>query len=413
MTAKTSAAKLAAQIERGGWTDLFRRGSRRLSSRLGDRMAWSDYDFPLRPTDVADSRTMLLQPGKPVDGRLHVGWVCTPPARGSGGHTTLFRMVQAMEERGHHCTLFLYDRNADSVAYHEPRIRACWPQLRADIRSATTGIDGVDAIVATSWETAHVVASRTPQPMHRFYFIQDYEPYFYPRGALYALAEDTYRFGFTNIALGEMVASVIDHEVEANVSAVVPFGCDTAVYNLLPTKANAVPRNGVVYYAKRKVDRRGYFLAKLALERFHQLCPDQEIHVYGDGVSGWTIPVRQHGNLSPEQLNQLYNRTIASVAMSFTNISLVAEELLAAGNIPVLNDSSLARLDLCSDAAVWAPATPTGIAEALASVVATADPESAIAAAATVRRGWESSRKQVVMAIESACSVTANESLRA
>src|SRR5689334_10120771 len=36
-------------------------------------------------------------PGQP----LTVGWVCTPPSAGSGGHTTMFRMVAALEAHGH------------------------------------------------------------------------------------------------------------------------------------------------------------------------------------------------------------------------------------------------------------------------------------------------------------------------
>ncbi len=67
--------------------------------------------------------------------------------------------------------------------------------------------------------------------MHRLYFIQDYEPYFYPHGPEYALAEDSYRFGFRCIALGNMVATALRTEVCID-PEVTPFGCDTDVYRL-------------------------------------------------------------------------------------------------------------------------------------------------------------------------------------
>jgi cellulose synthase/poly-beta-1,6-N-acetylglucosamine synthase-like glycosyltransferase/glycosyltransferase involved in cell wall biosynthesis len=52
-----------------------------------------------------------------------------------------------------------------------------------------------DAAVATLWTTAYAV--RLLQTVHsRFYFMQDYEPLFYPAGTTAALVQATYRFGF-------------------------------------------------------------------------------------------------------------------------------------------------------------------------------------------------------------------------
>ena len=400
-----SASQLISHLRTEGVATIARRGSRRLFEALGERLAWSEFDFPLREEDIMDSSALApVAPRTNQADRLRIGWVCMPPGAGSGGHTTLFRMVQGLEEQGHRCTLFLYDRYADDVARHEEVIRRHWPGLRADVRSATEGMDDVDAVVASSWATAHVVAARAHPAAHRFYFIQDYEPFFYPRGTLYALAEDTYRFGFTNIALGNMIAGVMESEVGRPPEAIVPFGVDTDVYRILPELGN-VPRSGVVFYAKKSVDRRGYLLAKLALEKFHQTHPEQEIHVYGDHVSGWSIPVTDHGNLSPRQLNELYNRTIAGLAISFTNISLVPEELMCAGNIPVLNESAYSRAVLSTDDAVWALPTPWCIADALAAAVEAPDVDARAArVAATEHRDWEVTKKQVVSTIESACA---------
>jgi glycosyltransferase involved in cell wall biosynthesis len=266
----------------------------------------------------------------------------------------------------------------------------------------------MQAIVASSWGTAHVVARRAPSKANCFYFIQDFEPYFYPRGALYALAEDTYRFGFTNIALGEMVASRLLNELGIVADATVPFGCDTSEYRLLPRDATKAPRAGIVYYAKRSVDRRGYLLAKLALEAFHRQHPDQEIHVYGDRVSGWPFPVTNHGSLSPRELNVLYNRTIASLAFSFTNITLVAEELMAAGNVPVMNDHPFARADLSAPEAIWTPATPAAIARGLSAAVSAPDIEDrARLLAESERRDWRKPSVLVSQEIERVCCTPA------
>lgn len=370
-----------------GVGDVSRRIVRRVSTHLARQFRTSELDFPLLEQDIADSGRLVLDP-PPVRERretqLKIAWLCTPPGPGSGGHTTLFRMVAGMEQRGHRCTLLLYDRHGTDIGRAAAIIRANWPWLRAEIALIPGDIEGFDCCVASSWETAHVLASRSPSATHRFYFIQDFEPYFYPRGSLYSLAEDSYRFGFRNIALGAMVATTLRENAGVE-STCVPFGCDTETYGL----QNLTLREGVVFYARESVDRRGFLLAKLALEEFHERHPGQTIHIYGDPVGAWQTPHIHHGRLSPRQLCQLYNSCLAGLALSFTNISLVAEEMLACGTIPVVNDHPFARMDLPSPYARWAPPTPGGLAEALHACVDehrtatfTAD------MSATVRQGW-------------------------
>jgi hypothetical protein len=237
-------ADIAARLKRDGAGDVFRRGTRKIAQKIGDRLSWAELDFPLRRDDVADPGTVRLPADYPVrDGGLHIGWVCTPPGPGSGGHTTLFRMVEGLERRGHRCTLFLYDVNSDDVTRHEEVIRRCWPGMSAAIKSATPRIEGVDAVVASSWQTAHVVASRTARTVRCFYFVQDYEPYFYPRGSLYTLSELSYHLGLGLIALGDMVATQLQHQSGVAPALTVPFGCDTGVYRILDASRSARPRS--------------------------------------------------------------------------------------------------------------------------------------------------------------------------
>jgi hypothetical protein len=377
----------------------------RLVNKISAYVDLAAAELPVRNEDLADSAS--LHPsvsGMARKSSLRIGWVCTPPAGGSGGHTTLFRMVEMAEERGHECTLFLYDKNSDDVARHEEVIRRHWKNLKAEIRSATMGMEAMDAVVASSWGTAHVVATRAPETASKFYFIQDFEPYFYPRGALYALAEDTYRFGFTNIALGEMVASRLRIETGLGPDVVVPFAHDNVEYRLLPRDAATPARSGIVYYAKRAVDRRGYLLAKLALEKFHDDHPEQEIHVFGDRLSSWSIPVTNHGSMSPRDLNVLYNRTIASLTFSFTNISLVTAEMMAAGNVPVLNDHPFPRADLYAPYAIWTKPNPSAIARALSAAVTNPDIEDrARLLSASGGSGWNVTAEMVAKTIEDVC----------
>ena len=377
-----------------------RETAQRVAARLYRATGAAALDFPLLPGDVAaPGSAARAAPATPptADRPLTVGWLCVPPGPHSGGHTTMFRMIRALEDAGHRCVLYLYDRHGGDVARRAAVVRAGWPEVRAEVRDVADGIHGVDACVATSWQTAHVLALRGTDPMRRLYFVQDVEPYFYPHGARRALAEDSYRLGLRVLALGEMVAGHLRSDLGVDVD-VVPFGCDTDVYRPLPP----APRSGVVLYAKPDVARRGYDLARLALLRFHAAHPEQEIHVYGDPARDLGVPATRHGGLDPAALNVLYHRTLAGLALSFTNISLVAEEMLAAGTVPVVNDAADARADLPNPHVRWAAPTPAAVADALSAAVEHPDPAGRAAAlqASVAGRSWAGSQARLVALVE-------------
>jgi glycosyltransferase involved in cell wall biosynthesis len=396
-SAKAQRALRAAQmLRRQGPREVGRRVVRSTYRRLGV----ADLDFPLLPGDLADSTRLgdVPRPSTvPRSRPLTIGWLTTPPSAGSGGHTTMFRMIEGLEAAGHRCVVLLYDRHQGDPVAQAAVIKANWPGVRAEVRSVDTGFLGLDGCVATGWPTAHVLASRCVTPLHRFYLVQDFEPFFFGRGSDYAFAEDTYRFGFRCISIGHMVSDLLAAQVGVRAD-VAEFGCDTEVYSL----SNAGNRSGVVFYTKPDVPRRGYLLGVMALTEFHHRHPEQPIHVFGEGPRELPFPVVRHDRLTPAELNKLYNQTIAGLAMSFTNISLVAEEMLAAGTIAVVNDSPYSRADLDNPEAYWARATPGAMADALGNIVTDNDiPARAARAAAGVRKDmWRPAQRALLQAVE-------------
>lgn len=375
--------------------------AQRLAQRAYLRTGAAELSFNLAFDDILTDipRELPVPEVRPSHGTpITVGWVSTPPAPGSGGHTTLFRMVEALEERGHRCVLYLYDKNGVDVAAATAVIREHWPRMRATVADAAAGIGGIDAVVASGWESAHVIVRYGRAPMRRLYFIQDYEPYFYGHGSQYELAAMTYRLPFRRIALGEMLDAMITRATGL-ANDVVPFGCDSRVYRL---PEGSRPRSGIVFYCRPDFPRRGYELACVALTLFHRRHPEQEIHVYGARPRGLGIPVTFHGRLTTAELNDLYGRTIAGLAMSFTNITLVAEEMLAAGNIPVVNDLELAHLVLPNEHVRWAPPTAASLAGALGAAVSAPDvaQRAEAAAASVVGRSWEPTYRAVAAIVE-------------
>lgn len=392
-----------------GWLPVARRGvelwrgagPRRIAQRLA-RTAYRRLDaealeFPLDLASVADSRGLALAVPieRPARGRpLHVGFLSTPPGMFSGGHTTMFRMVAALENAGHRCTLYLYDRYGGDASEHETVIRRGWPWIKAGVRDVADGFGAADGCVATSWATAHVLARRGTAPMRRLYLVQDFEPFFYPRGSAYALAEDTYRFGFRCLAVGHMVADLLRER--AGVTAdVLEFGCDSDVYRL----TNRSPRGEVVFYTKPHTPRRGFMLGAVALQQVHARRPGVRIHAVGDSGADLPFPATNHGVCSPQALAELYNRMAVGVAMSFTNVSLLAEELLACGTVPVINDSPYARADVVSDQVRWAAVTPSGIADQVLAAL-DAPPDPARVAASARREAWRPGQEAFLRTVE-------------
>jgi hypothetical protein len=395
------ARKLAGVLRRDGLSGV----AERLARLAWKRWGADSEPMYLRAADVADSARVRLPPPGPertIGDRLTVGWVLTAPGPASGGHTTIFRFVEAMETAGHRCLLYIYDGQGGVAEQYEQLIRTWWPRVQAEVRNVSDlGNPGqaVDAVVATAWPTAHILAGRDDVPGARFYLVQDFEPYFYPKGSAYALAEDTYRFGFRPLTVGHMVADELRQRFGLE-PVVAEFGCDRDRYSVIEHHS----RNAVIFYAKPGTARRGYELGLMALQLFHASNPDVEIHTFGVTARRLPFPATVHGHMSPAELNLLYNRCGAGLALSFTNISLIAFELLAAGVVPVVNDSAGTRADLSNPHVAWARATPAAIAAALERALAShraSGPDALAESVAAV--SWQPAQLAVVRAVEQQC----------
>jgi hypothetical protein len=380
------------------------RGLRRLADRLAppSHMLNVFRDDVLGAAEVlADARTfpgpLPVLSGEP----LSVAWVISAPAEGSGGHTTIFRMVGALEQAGHRCTIYLYDRWGGTLAHHEAVVRRWWPWVQADVRDVADGIDDAHAIVATAWPTAYAVAA-SPAKGARFYFVQDIEPWFEPAGGEALLAEATYRFGFHGITAGRWLAGKLQSDY-AMPADHFDFGCDVDTYRLAGPTGEAPERTGVCFFARPKTPRRAFDLGALALEILAERHPEFDIHLFGERVGKLEFAAVDHGVMTPKELAALYSRCQAGLVLSATNVSLVPHEMLAAGCIPVVNDAEHNRVVLDNDHVEYAPATPHDLAAALERLVVRSPAEAAAAAeqaAASVEgRSWDEAGVTVERAI--------------
>jgi glycosyltransferase involved in cell wall biosynthesis len=163
-------------------------------------------------------------------------------------------------------------------------------------------------------------------------------------------------------------------------------------------------RTGVCFYSRPDTPRRAYQLGVLAIDLFAKRHPEVDIHLYGIKAKRLSFAASDHGLCSPEQLNELYNRSAAGLVLSATNVSLVPHEMLAAGCIPVVNGAEQNRVVLDNSHVVYAPATPFELAEALCALVERPVVErqaAAEAAAASVEgASWDKAGAAVVRIVE-------------
>lgn len=125
-----------------------------------------------------------------------------------GGVRTVFAVSEHMSVK--HGTLNIFviyafngrDFDIDELSHS---LRTHFPNLNFVVRKFLHGKDRAedlphsDIAVCTLWTTAYIML-RYNQTLRKFYFMQDFEPMFYPGGDLYMIIEQTYRFGYSCIA---------------------------------------------------------------------------------------------------------------------------------------------------------------------------------------------------------------------
>ncbi|HTR73908.1 MAG TPA: hypothetical protein VMH33_01450 [Solirubrobacterales bacterium] len=346
--------------------------SARLRSRLADRLRPpAAAAFPVAREDLdraAEIAASGERPPGPLPWRegepLEIAWLCKPPGEGSGGHTTMFRMVAALEDAGHRCVVYLYDRHGWEVEQHRRTIRSWWPWVGAEIRDAADGISDAHAIFATSWETAYPVLASSARGA-RCYFVQDFEPSFYPSGSLALLAEETYRWGFQGVTAGGWLDGFLEREYGMPADHF-DFGCDLELY----AGTGAEHRAGVCYFCRPSTPRRAHELALAGLELFAERHPEEPIHTYGEPPGRLPFATVDHGLMTPAELGELYRGCVAGLVLSATNVSLVPYEMLAAGCVPVVNEAEHNRAVLANCQVAYTRPTPFDIAATLSRLVA-------------------------------------------
>ena len=302
----------------------------RLNSRADSKASAGPlpYRFAYEPVGYRHGAAARGAPGS--QGRIN--WVIPNYYAVSGGHRPIFRLTRALEEAGYEVRFHIFGEThyvSDSEATEA--MRAHYFPLRAAVHTGVEGMPPAEVCVASSWETAYAVRD-FDACRRKVYFVQDYEPSFFPASSEHALAENTYRFGFDCICAGGWLAVKMreyDNRAES-----FDLAYDPALYY---SEAGAYSKNRVVFYARHETRRRGTELGLLALALLKERRPDLEVVLFGSDDLPYRPPFdyTPAGILGEAELAELYRGAAVGLSISLTNYSLIPQEMLACG-LPVV-----------------------------------------------------------------------------
>ncbi|MDB5160588.1 MAG: hypothetical protein JWO99_851 [Candidatus Saccharibacteria bacterium] len=341
---------------------------------------------------------------------LTFNWLMPPPGKGSGGHMTLYRFIRYLELQGHICRIYLHNPGPYSTAEAVKAIMGnSFPIVKAEMQwlKQDEEMKPADGIFATSWQTAYTVYASKVKAK-KFYFVQDFEPFFYPVGSFSVLAENTYKLGLRGITAGGWLKKKLHDEFGMTTDSFW-FGSDSEVYSL----KNNEKRKEIVFYARPTTDRRAFEIGILTLDLFHRQHPEYTINFIGWDVSEYAIPFpyKNLGILEPEELNELYNRCAASLVISLTNMSLLPLELLSSGCVPVVTDGDNNRLVSDNGYIAYSSNDPQSLAKKLSAIVTMKDLESYAkkASASVSGLNWDESGDHFVKIVEASTKASGDK----
>jgi glycosyltransferase involved in cell wall biosynthesis len=264
-----------------------------------------------------------------------------------GGIHTIFRFADLLQRDHGVKSRFVVIGNGPE-GYIRSGLRVAFPELvDSDIHMVPEeagdrlrAVPKADAAIATLWTTVY------PMVRHRsadrlFYFVQDFEPMFYPAGALSALAEETYRMGLYGIANTPPLKEVYE-SYGGTAVAFMPCVDADLFHARRPSRGSDEPFT-VFMYGRPGHPRNCYELAVAALRRLKKSMGDGvRIVTAGSwpGADDGEPWLDQLGLLDYRETADLYRRCDAGLVLSVSkHPTYIPLQLMACGAMVVANDN--------------------------------------------------------------------------
>lgn len=317
---------------------IIREGKRALLSLTHGVQATADWKYISGLMDHYDIDTVTNKAPGEVRSVL---FLLTRMVRFAGGQTSVLRIGTELEKLGIRVGYGVYKTQSkeemelcasSNLAGYQGEL-----YTRQDIiHMVKNPEEQPDVVIATSWDTVHYVKKFDSYHM---YFVQDFEPYFYPFGDKYLMAKKTYEQGLHMVSLGKWnKKEILKHCETVSPIDCVEFPCERSEYPYVERdyaayaqKKNFVMAVYLKYYGKRLPSIIQYMLSKVkeAFEQRDGITLD--IRYFGEAKSFITKNGINVGMLNKEELNSLYAEADFGMVASLSNISLIPYEMLATG----------------------------------------------------------------------------------
>lgn len=301
-----------------------------------------------------------------ISSERRIAWCIPRPIKGGGGFRTITRNARELQRRGFACDFYLTPQSGVLVSD---------AQLLAEIQdwfgfspndvytSASSLARNASLVVATAWDTVRYASMLDCK--NKAYFVQDFEPWFFPMSDNWILAEQTYHHGFHIITIGRWLAKKLS-EITGMPCRPTDFCADHDVY----FRTNR-PRERAVcaIYQPEKMRRAPGLLAD-SLRLLHEADPSIKVYLYGSSDTTTTIDGAENLGLLPiKECNDLYNRCSCGISMGLSNPSRIPFEMMTAG-LPVVDIGRENNFyDLPDSATLLAEPDPASLAAAVLKIV--------------------------------------------
>lgn len=293
----------------------------------------------IKSVDLSDEsrRYFNQKTHRPRKKKLSIGFIIPGMPKYSGGHTSILRLGTYLSEFGHE--IFYVSYLPQKVSKMKLNAEHNLKEYKGEI----LGPEGLteleyDVGVATYWVSAYYLWNMD-NVKYKAYFIQDYEPDFYPRGDIRVFVENTYRMNYHMISLGAWNKLKIEKVFGVKVDDIVfPFE-PKEYWPEEKWKQKFIKKNKIrIAVYLKNAPKRGPALVLMSLEELYKTAKkegyDLEILFFGNNKMikyPISFPYKNLGKPPKSKLRELYQKSDFGVVFSYTNISLVPLEMMACG----------------------------------------------------------------------------------
>ncbi len=340
-------------------------------------------DFSI--TDLDKSRALMCEFEEKRPAITSINWFI-PYFHHSfyGGIHTIIRFADHFSRKGIKNRFVLYDTPTILEAEIENKIGSAFPDMK-DVEvfvnrdRDVNRIPYADVSIATLWTSAYSLL-KFKHTLGKFYFIQDYEPLFYPAGTCYAMAEATYRFGFHGIVNTPGLYDFINETYDMKAQYFVPAVDRDIFFPAKKRRERHKERLKLFFYGRPTHDRNAFDIA-IATAKKIKATLGSKIEIVSAGSEwnpkdyGLDGTATNLGLLGYKETGDLYRESGFGLILMFTkHPSYLPMELMASGSIVITNHNE-ANTWLLKDGmnCIVVEPSPTYIAEKLLNLIG--DPE--------------------------------------